>query len=114
MQGDRLHPQLLRLTHGVGHGLGNVAELQIQKNPVSGAMNQIDGALAVRGEQLQADFIKSDGALKALQEFLFLTDGVDIQGNDHLGQDASSLAAVPTAQAGDLKPAWRSSRDSSA
>ena len=63
VEGDRVDAQLLRLAHGVRHGLRDVVELEIEEDLAAVALDDVDGALAVRGEQLEADLVPDDRAL---------------------------------------------------
>ena len=70
--------------HRVRHRLRNIVELEIEEYLAVVALDDVDGALAVRGEQLEADLVPDDRAVEGLEQIFLLRNRVHVEGNDDL------------------------------
>lgn len=69
---------------GLGHGVGDVVELEIEEDAVSAVGDLTDEVGAVGGEELEADLDPLDGAVKAVEEGEGFLAGGQVEGEDEL------------------------------
>lgn len=74
--------ELDRRADRAGHRRGDIEELQIEEAARTGGMHQLDGARAVRREELEPNFKDADLILQQLDEALGFTEIIHIERED--------------------------------
>ena len=84
MEVHQVHIQAAQDCHGLFHRVGNVVELQIQKNFVAPSLDLPDNLGTFGIVQLHADFHKGFFTGKPVQEGQGLLPASKIAGHDHI------------------------------
>jgi len=100
MNGQQVDVEVVCGPYGTGDRVGNVVELEVEKDPLAAATERADDARAGTGEELQPDLVEVDVVAESVDDFERIALRRAIERDDEISHGSvQSSESVPRVRA---------------